>query len=140
MRKSPEGGFLSSRPWPNGRTEPAVMSDCGRNTMNPMNEPGANPRKLASAEVAQRIGAHPEWALVAGKLERTLRFEDFQTAFGFMTSVALAAEKMDHHPEWFNVYGTVRIQLTTHDVGGISDKDFQLVQNIDALAKRHGAR
>jgi 4a-hydroxytetrahydrobiopterin dehydratase len=116
------------------------MSDCGPNTLNPMIEPGTNAMRLDPAEVAQRISAHPEWALVAGKLERTLRFEDFQTAFGFMTSVALAAEKMDHHPEWFNVYGTVRIQLTTHDVGGISDNDFQLAQKIDALAKRHGAR
>ena len=57
-----------------------------------------------------------------------------------MASVAFAAEKMDHHPEWFNVYDTVRIQLTTHNVGGISENDFQLVQKIDALAIRHGVR
>jgi 4a-hydroxytetrahydrobiopterin dehydratase len=117
-----------------------VRPDRGRHTMNPMTEPGTNAKKLDLTEVEQRICAHPEWALVAGKLERTLRFADFQTAFGFMTSVALAAEKMDHHPEWFNVYNTVRIQLTTHDVGGISDNDFQLAQKIDELASRHGSR
>jgi 4a-hydroxytetrahydrobiopterin dehydratase len=120
--------------------KPTVLSDRVRHTMNPMTEPGTNSKKLDLSEVELRIRAHPEWALVAGKLERTLRFADFQTAFGFMTSVALAAEKMDHHPEWFNVYNTVRIQLTTHDVGGISDNDFQLAQKIDELASRHGAR
>jgi 4a-hydroxytetrahydrobiopterin dehydratase len=116
------------------------MSDCDPNTMNPMTDPGPHATILNPTEVAQRLHAHPEWSLMSGKLERTLRFADFQAAFGFMTSVALAAEKMDHHPEWFNVYNTVRIQLTTHDVGGISDKDFQLAQTIDTLASRHGAR
>lgn len=96
--------------------------------------------RLEAAEVERRVRQHPGWALMAGKLERTLRFEDFQSAFGFMASVAFAAEKMDHHPEWFNVYDTVRIQLTTHNVGGISENDFQLVQKIDALAIRHGVR
>jgi 4a-hydroxytetrahydrobiopterin dehydratase len=76
--------------------------------------------------------------VVDAKLERRLRFADFQTAFGFMTSVALAAEQMNHHPEWFNVYATVRIQLTTHDAGGISAKDLHLAERVDALALTHG--
>ena len=97
-------------------------------------------KRLDTTEVDRRVREHPGWALMAGKLERTLRFGDFQSAFGFMASVALAAEKMNHHPEWFNVYDTVRIQLITHDVGGVSENDFQLVHQIDALAIRHGVR
>jgi len=96
--------------------------------------------RLVDDEVARRLLAHPGWALVAGKLERTLRFADFPSAFGFMASVALAAEAMNHHPEWFNVYDRVRIQLTTHDAGGISEKDFRLARRIDELAGRHGVR
>jgi 4a-hydroxytetrahydrobiopterin dehydratase len=98
------------------------------------------PARLAGEEVQRRLGMQPGWSLVAGKLERTLRFADFQSAFGFMASVALAAETMNHHPEWFNVYDTVRIQLTTHDAGGISENDFRLAQRIDDLASSHGTR
>jgi 4a-hydroxytetrahydrobiopterin dehydratase len=76
--------------------------------------------------------------VVDAKLERRLRFADFQTAFGFMTSVALAAEQMNHHPEWFNVYNRVLIQLTTHDAAGITAKDFQLAERVDALALTQG--
>jgi 4a-hydroxytetrahydrobiopterin dehydratase len=96
--------------------------------------------RLPADEIDSRLVAHPAWALMAGKLERTLRFADFQSAFGFMTSVALAAEAMNHHPEWFNVYNTVRIQLTTHDAGGISENDFKLARRIDALADTPGLR
>lgn len=98
------------------------------------------PTRLASDEVQRRLVARPRWSLVDGKLERTLRFGDFQSAFGFMASVALAAETLSHHPEWFNVYDTVRIQLTTHDVGGISENDFKLAQRIDELANINGVR
>lgn len=99
---------------------------------------GSQRARLADAEVHQRLAQCPRWALVEGQLERTLRFADFQTAFGFMASVALAAEALNHHPEWFNVYGTVRIRLTTHDAGGITERDFALARRIDALAERHG--
>ncbi|WP_439105824.1 4a-hydroxytetrahydrobiopterin dehydratase [Congregibacter sp.] len=67
------------------------------------------------------------WTLnESGKLEKEFKFDDFNAAWGFMSRVALFAERRDHHPEWFNVYNRVRVELTTHDVGGISDKDFAL--------------
>lgn len=79
-------------------------------------------------------GADGEWGLEGGKLARTFQFDDFVGAFGFMSQVALVAERMNHHPEWFNVYRTVRVDLTTHDVGGISDSDFELASAMNALA------
>ena len=94
----------------------------------------SRPRRLDPAEIEQRLRGRHAWTLVADKIERDLRFADFQRAFGFMTAVALAAERMDHHPEWFNVYNRVRIQLTTHDAGGVSELDFALAATIDALA------
>jgi 4a-hydroxytetrahydrobiopterin dehydratase len=100
---------------------------------------GGRRARLAPEDVERLLAARPGWAVVEGKLERTWRFADFQQAFGFMASVALAAEALNHHPEWFNVYGTVRIQLTTHDAGGITARDFELAERIDALAARHGA-
>jgi 4a-hydroxytetrahydrobiopterin dehydratase len=89
---------------------------------------------LSDDEVAARLADAPAWSLVDGKLHRELRFSDFTTAFGFMASVALVAEKMDHHPEWSNVWATVVIDLSTHDAGGISELDFQLAAKIDTLA------
>ncbi|WOJ98526.1 4a-hydroxytetrahydrobiopterin dehydratase [Congregibacter brevis] len=69
-----------------------------------------------------------------GKLEKEFKFEDFNAAWGFMSRVALFAERTDHHPEWFNVYNRVRVELTTHDVGGISGKDFALAVFMDKCA------
>ncbi|AHE56237.1 4a-hydroxytetrahydrobiopterin dehydratase [Sphingomonas sanxanigenens] len=66
-------------------------------------------------------------------ITRSLVFDDFVTAFGFMTQVALLAEKADHHPEWFNVWNRVDILLTTHDAGGLSQRDIDLAEKIDAL-------
>lgn len=76
-----------------------------------------------------------EWALAReGKaIGRTLRFADFSEAFAFMTRVALLAEQADHHPEWFNVYNRVEITLTTHDAGGLSQRDRDMARAIDAL-------
>ena len=96
-------------------------------------------KKLTDAEVRYRIdglnkGAEGEWTLKAGKLHRTFQFKDFVGAFGFMSQVALVAERMNHHPEWFNVYRTVRVDLTTHDAGGISELDFELAAAMEALA------
>jgi 4a-hydroxytetrahydrobiopterin dehydratase len=89
--------------------------------------------KLDEKQLAEALAGLPSWSLAAGKLHREVKFPDFVRAFGFMTRVALVAEAMDHHPEWFNVYGTVRIDLTTHDCGGISDRDVALAKKIDAL-------
>jgi len=78
------------------------------------------------------------WKEVNNKLYRKFQFKDFNEAFGFMTRVALEAEKMDHHPEWKNVYNTVEIWLSTHDAGDIvTDKDRKLSQKIDGIAE-HG--
>jgi 4a-hydroxytetrahydrobiopterin dehydratase len=76
------------------------------------------------------------WAKAEGErdaIAKTFRFKDFNAAFGFMTRVALWADKADHHPEWFNVYNRVEVTLTTHDVDGVSDKDMALARFMDSL-------
>lgn len=90
--------------------------------------------RLPDAEITDRLAARPDWRVVDGKLHRELRFDDFVAAFGFMTSVAIVAEKMNHHPEWSNVYSTVVVDLSTHDAGGITELDFELAERIDQLA------
>jgi len=90
--------------------------------------------KLDAADVEQRLQSLPGWSLANGKLHRTYRFSDFNAAFGFMTRAALVAETLNHHPEWFNVYNTVRVDLTTHDAGGISELDFKLAARMNELA------
>ena len=89
--------------------------------------------KLSDGEVQEKLASLSSWSLRGGKLYRELSFPSFVEAFGFMSSVALVAERMDHHPEWSNVYGRVVIELTTHDVGGISERDFELARKIEAL-------
>jgi 4a-hydroxytetrahydrobiopterin dehydratase len=69
-------------------------------------------------------------------LTRTIKFKDFSAAFGFMTQVALAAEKLDHHPEWSNVWNRVEITLSTHDAGGLTERDIKLARIIDKLAEK----
>ena len=90
--------------------------------------------KLTESEIAARLAALPAWSLRGGKLCRELRFADFNQAFGFMTRVALHAEALGHHPDWSNVWNRVAIELSTHDVGGISTKDFELAALIDGVA------
>jgi 4a-hydroxytetrahydrobiopterin dehydratase len=94
----------------------------------------AERQKLSEAEVRTRLSEIPGWELVDGKLHRTFRFASFVPAFGFMASIALVAEAMNHHPDWSNVYNRVTIDLTTHDVGGISALDFILAKRIDEIA------
>ena len=89
--------------------------------------------KLSDADIANRLPEVPGWELIDGKLQRTFTFDDFVQAFGFMSSVALLAESMNHHPDWSNVYHQVTIGLNTHDVGGISQFDFDLAKKINAL-------
>ena len=78
-------------------------------------------------------GSENLWSVKEEKLNREFKFPNFILAFGFMTQVAILAEKADHHPEWSNVYNSVVINLTTHDAGGISKKDFELAQKISKL-------
>ena len=94
--------------------------------------------KLTEAEIAALAEDLPDWTLEPGHaaIARSLRFKDFNEAFGFMTRVALLAEKADHHPEWSNVYSRVEIRLTTHDAGGLSKRDAALATAIDALLQR----
>jgi 4a-hydroxytetrahydrobiopterin dehydratase len=92
------------------------------------------PQRLPDAEIATRLVTLPQWTLAAGKLHRELRFATFVEAFGFMAALALVAERMNHHPEWFNVYNRVVIDLTTHDAQGITELDFELAAAAERLA------
>lgn len=91
--------------------------------------------RLSEEEIEAALGKLPGWNVVAGKLHREFIFADFVEAFGFMTRVALKAEAMNHHPEWFNVYRTVRVDLSTHDASGITSLDLQLAQAMDGFAQ-----
>ena len=85
----------------------------------------------------------PGWQAAKGEREaiaRTYRFADFNSAFGFMTRVAIRAEQLDHHPEWFNVYNRVEVILTTHDAGGVTELDVSLAGFMDEAAKAAGAK
>lgn len=91
---------------------------------------------LSATERSEALAGLPDWRLVDGRdaIRRDLRFADFNAAFAFMTRVALMAEKLDHHPEWFNVYNRVEITLSTHDAGGLTARDIALARFIDAAA------
>lgn len=92
-------------------------------------------KDAASAdEIADFIASHTRWEHADGKLHRALKFDDFVTAFGFMSAVALVAEKANHHPNWENVYNRVNITLWSHDAGGITSRDLALAGTIDVLA------
>jgi 4a-hydroxytetrahydrobiopterin dehydratase len=89
--------------------------------------------QLAPEQLTAALAELDGWSLDEGKLLRRCRFGDFVEAFGFMAQLALLAERADHHPEWFNVYNKVDIWLTTHDAGGISQRDIDLAVQINAL-------
>jgi 4a-hydroxytetrahydrobiopterin dehydratase len=101
----------------------------------------ARPNKLDPQEIAAALGEKPlaGWSVVEGKLRREFRFGSFVAAFGFMTSIALVAERMNHHPEWFNVYNRVEVDLTTHDAGGITTLDLELARAMNELAQTTAA-
>jgi 4a-hydroxytetrahydrobiopterin dehydratase len=92
--------------------------------------------KLSPEARAQAIAALPQWTEAPGRdaISRVFTFKDFNTAFGFMTRVAMLAEKMDHHPEWSNIYKTVNVTLTTHDSGGVTEKDIAMARAMEAYA------
>ncbi len=97
----------------------------------------ARPAKIgAEAAVKQLSG----WKAAQGRdaIEKTYRFDDFNQAFGWMSRIALAAEKLDHHPEWFNVYSRVEVLLATHDAGGVTDLDVTLAKLMDKAAGAQG--
>ena len=89
--------------------------------------------QLSIDVINTKLEQYTKWTLQNNKLYRRLVFEDFIHAFGFMTQVAIVAQSINHHPEWANVYRTVDIYLTTHDAGGISEKDFELLEKIELL-------
>ena len=90
-------------------------------------------KKLSEAEITKELAKAKGWSLVNEKLHRAFECKDFVTAFGNMTRVALVAEAMNHHPEWFNVWNKVVIDLNTHSVKGISDYDFALAEKINEI-------
>jgi 4a-hydroxytetrahydrobiopterin dehydratase len=93
----------------------------------------ADRTKLESRDIDQRLGSIRGWTVANGKLHKEFHFQNFVQAFGFMSSVALIAESMNHHPEWFNVYNNVTMDLNTHSAGGITDLDFEFAGKVDAL-------
>ena len=97
---------------------------------------------LDPRRVREALAEFGQWQHDAarGAIRRSFRFADFAQAFGFMTQVALAAEKADHHPEWTNVYNRVDIMLTTHDAKGLTQRDFDLARQIDGVFERFEAK
>jgi 4a-hydroxytetrahydrobiopterin dehydratase len=91
---------------------------------------------LNNSELQSALASLPGWTVVDKKLHREYHFPDFTHAFGFMATAATAIERMNHHPEWFNVYNRVTVDLTTHDSGGITHKDLDLAILLDSIAKR----
>ena len=95
--------------------------------------------RLTAEEIAAALEELDGWAFENGKLKRDFKFANFVEAFGFMTSAAIEAEKMNHHPEWFNVYSKVNVELVTHDADGVTNLDIELARKMNTLASRVGA-
>ena len=98
-----------------------------------------NKKRLSNQELQQSLlelnqGAISSWEIIGGKLHKTFVFRNFIEAFGFMVQAAIEAEKMDHHPEWCNVYKTVAVDLTTHEANGITQLDLELAAKMNAVA------
>ena len=92
-------------------------------------------KKLSEQEINNFLTNNPEWTLVSNReaIENKYVFNDFKAAFAFMTQMAMHAEQMNHHPEWFNVYNQVHVVLTTHDCDGLSEKDMKMAEIMDQL-------
>lgn len=95
--------------------------------------------KLTDEQLSDIIKGLPGWSIRSAKLHREYAFADFVHAFGFMATAAIAIEKMNHHPEWFNVWNKVVVDLTTHDSGGITENDVALARTLDEFAHKLGA-
>ena len=96
----------------------------------------SRPHPLSTSEIETALASLPGWSLVNGKLHREFRFPDFMRAFAFMAEAALHAEKLDHHPEWSNVYGRVVVDLLTHDAKGVTQLDLELARRMSRIAER----
>jgi 4a-hydroxytetrahydrobiopterin dehydratase len=96
----------------------------------------AMPERLSESARKTALARLSGWSEVPGRdaIQKTFKFKDFSEAFGFMARVALVAERMDHHPEWRNVWSTVDVVLSTHDAGGLTQKDIELATRMDAIA------
>ena len=89
--------------------------------------------RLSQSEIDEELMSLSGWSIVNGKLHKEFQFESFNQAFGFMTRAAMEIEKINHHPEWFNVYNRITIELTTHDSGGITKNDVNLAKILNSL-------
>ena len=89
--------------------------------------------KLTDEEINNELGNLSGWSVKDGKLHKDFQFESFNQAFGFMTRASMEIEKMNHHPEWFNVYNRLTVELTTHDAGGITENDIVLAKILNSL-------
>jgi 4a-hydroxytetrahydrobiopterin dehydratase len=122
-----------------GRDRPLrvnIAKDPLRGSGVPIGEDHGMAQKLTGEARKSALGKINGWSEVAGRdaITKKFVFKDFNQAFGFMARVALVAEKMDHHPEWFNVYKTVEVTLSTHDAGGLTERDVKLAETMDKLA------
>jgi len=90
--------------------------------------------KLSNEQIRKELANLPGWSIVDGKLHKEFTFKNFIEAFGFMTTAALHIEKMNHHPEWFNVYNKIKVDLVTHDAGGITQNDINLARILNSLS------
>ena len=90
--------------------------------------------KLSDEQIRKELASLPGWSVVNGKLHKEFTFKSFIEAFGFMTTAALHIEKMNHHPEWFNVYNNLKVDLVTHDAGGITQNDIDLARTLNSLS------
>ena len=93
------------------------------------------PEKLSDEQIRKELSDIPGWNVMNGKLHKDFIFKDFIDAFGFMSRAAIHIEKMNHHPEWFNVYNKIKVDLVTHDAGGITQNDINLAKILNSLAK-----
>ncbi len=89
--------------------------------------------KIPSDEIEKELKDMAGWSIIEDKLHKEFHFDDFNQAFGFMTRAAMHIEKMNHHPEWFNVYNKLIVDLTTHDAGGITENDIKLAKTLNSL-------
>ena len=108
----------------------------GMTTSSPSKPSPPKPARLSEAEIAAELRHLTSWKVESGKLHREYQFADFVAAFAFMTGAALVAQGMDHHPEWFNVFNKVRIDLATHEAEGITALDVKLAHAMEELARR----